>query len=1303
MRPSAGEIIQKRRQARGLSLAALAAEVGVTKSYISRLESGARRASESQLRRVASCLGLPPDLILLAAGVLPPDVAAQVKANTNEVAASIRQTLEQPATSFPTRLSPSMAESLDGKLRSASEPTRGKAFEGDVRVGKNSTAYRAHSYHTKVPPEAIAKLVNHYTRLGDLVLDPFCGSGMTGVAALGTGRVALLSDLSPAAVHIARNYTTPCSPSALRKALERITASCQPTMAWLYGTTTGQVEYTVWSDVFGCPECGAEMVYWEVARDLSGGIRDDIHCEKCGGAFQKRDLSWTGERPVETNASGLPSARGRSVHPPTREELDLISQSSSMPIPYWLPQVPFKQDREMWRAAHSAAGIDSVQGFYTQRNLHALGALRHAILEEQDPRVRDALLFAFTAMVNRASKRYQWNAKRPTNVMTGTLYVSSLRYEWNVWSLFQRKARDVLRYFEFLGTPSTRCETVLTSATTLGHIPDGVVDFVFMDPPFGSNIFYADSSLLWDAWLGSLTDPVQEIVVNRHRNPGAGGKTLTDYQRLMAGAFSEVGRVLRPGAFATLAFNNTDDAVWVAIQDAIAAAGFEVASAVELDKVHPSIKGVKGRQAKEDVASLDSLISLRRARRNGNPTPPAHPEHIRRIARAYLQEIAPNTATTDALFSRVIRSLLSSNGSLAGVTMNAVREACAGLSNDQGAWALPTESRHHPLIADVGSPFGCVVRDYLVSPGDTLTAADIARKPKRVLPLLSPMVSGSRNTDLYNAHSYHTKVPPEAIEPFIEHFTRPGDVVLDPFAGSGMTGVAAAMAGRRAILSDLAVASAHLSFNHTQPCDPHALLHHFQLLNDRVSAEFGRIYETVGPDGSAGYIHYTLWSRDAICPRCTRAFSLWDVIDRQTGRMGSRITCPGCGADLAKHSLRYTGNRQVLISLSTADGHRLERPPLPSDIAHAESFRREDIPHWFPAVPVDSTREMYLRSALHLQGISCLADFYTPRNLRALSLLWHEIQTISNTRVRHALQFAFTNTAWHGTRMRRFNARGGQRPLTGTLYVPQISSEANVLEVMRNKVKQLVKFYRTYRPLEGPLPALSICDAGFLVGLPDKSVDYVFTDPPFGSNIFYADCNLIWESWLGGLTNVAAEAVVNRSLVPERGGKTVGDYERLMTSALAEVYRVLKADAWATLVFHNTDPEVWRALQSASDAAGFSIERAAGLGRQQQSHKGYKGRDGAEAVAHFDVILSLKKRKLGRRKVRAGLRSDSVAAIIREVLEDLPEDMRTAQHVHSAVLRRVAEMGADLGAVTFGAVRDACSERLRQATTRNGA
>ena len=110
---------------------------------------------------------------------------------------------------------------------------------------------------------------------------------------------------------------------------------------------------------------------------------------------------------------------------------------------------------------------------------------------------------------------------------------------------------------------------------------------------------------------------------------------------------------------------------------------------------------------------------------------------------------------------------------------------------------------------------------------------------------------------------------------------------------------------------------------------------------------------------------------------------------------------------------------------------------------------------------------MYIRSALHLQGVSEVADFWTARNLRALARLWAEISEWPHERERQALAFAFTNTAWHATRMRRYNARGGQRPLTGTLYIPQLSIEVNPAPVFAHKIRQLQRFYAE-APRSGP-------------------------------------------------------------------------------------------------------------------------------------------------------------------------------------------------------------------------------------------
>jgi 16S rRNA G966 N2-methylase RsmD len=126
--------------------------------------------------------------------------------------------------------------------------------------------------------------------------------------------------------------------------------------------------------------------------------------------------------------------------------------------------------------------------------------------------------------------------------MTGTLYISSLRYEWNVWSLFRRKAADVLRYYRAFPNSTATADVFRRSATDLDCLTDRSVDMVFMDPPFGSNIFYADSSLLWEAWLGELTDQAAEIVVNKHRRPAAGGKRVGDYGELMRRDLACIGR-----------------------------------------------------------------------------------------------------------------------------------------------------------------------------------------------------------------------------------------------------------------------------------------------------------------------------------------------------------------------------------------------------------------------------------------------------------------------------------------------------------------------------------------------------------------------------------------------------------------------------------------------------------------------------------------------------------------------------------------------------------------------------------------
>ncbi|MDJ0628570.1 MAG: DNA methyltransferase [Rhodobacter sp.] len=666
---SAGAHIQQRRKAVGLSQAALAERIGVDKSYLSLVENNRRTPTEEQVVKMCSILGLPSELLLLEAGRFPKDVKGVVESDAPAVTAALRERAEHRAIAYPTQ--PETRVRRRG--RSAAAPAARTDPTADIpaviEVSKASTIYRAHSYHTKVPPAAIAPFIEALTEPGDLVSDPFCGSGMTGVAALGLGRNALLSDLSPAAVHIARNYTAPCDPEEFRRVLARVEKEVSTTMRWLYvpvGSEDEQIEYTVWSDIFACAECAREIAYWDAVQN--GDIKAPI-CPACGAQFEKGNLAWIGERPVRTHVS----AKGRrmSAHQTNPQEISLIEEIERTSIPYWTPSLAFGRDREMWRLAHGVMGIADAAGFYSTRNLHALAALRHAIVQVASGRVREALLFAFTACVNRASKRYQWNAKRPTNVMTGTMYVSSLRYEWNVLSLFRRKARDVLRFYEARKESGATAQVFQSSATDLGCIPDGAVDMVFMDPPFGSNIFYADSSLLWDAWLGAETDQTNEIVVNRKRSRVAGGKDLELYGDLMAEALAESARVLRRGGRGVLAFSNTNDQVWTELQDALSDAGLETRSVHILDKGQPSIKGVKGQLGKERVTRLDLTLTLAHRERAARPRKP--------VSQAFLdnsveQALASGASAADHVYTAVLRDALQADLSASGITIKSVEE-----------------------------------------------------------------------------------------------------------------------------------------------------------------------------------------------------------------------------------------------------------------------------------------------------------------------------------------------------------------------------------------------------------------------------------------------------------------------------------------------------------------------------------------------------------------------------------------------------------------------------------------------------
>lgn len=571
----------------------------------------------------------------------------------------------------------------------------------EITGHKGSIFYRAHSYHTKVPPEGIARLIEHYTEPGDTVLDSFCGSGMTGVAARMTGRHAVLSDLSPAAVHIARGYTATLGAHEMQYRSRTLMEGLAGLEEELYGTACptcghpGRVEYTVWSDVYRCPACRRDLVFWDAALDHgTGRIARELAC-RCGGAWPKRALTWLRSEPVLESVSCQQC--GRVEREVGGTALDRILSFDRSAICSWYPTTPFERWREMWRGQHGDQRIETAADFFTPRNLRALADTWSLISTEPDERVRQGLRFAFTAVVNRASRRYQWNPKRPTNVLSSTMYIASLSYEFNVFSLLRRKIRSMIDLYRAMQAFPGSATVYQAPAQALQHVPDGSVDYVFTDPPFGSNIFYADSSFLWEAWLGQATDTELEAVVHQSQRTQHGGKSLQDYEKLMADAFAEIARVLRPNCWASVMFHNSSDEVWSALQRAIESAGFEVAAAVAFDKSQPSFKGLKGRLAGERVPSFDLVLHMQRrpqAKHAKSPEPQSIGSRIRSRLVTHVREAPPSRRTTPYLHSLVMRMLIEEGLPIAGYSYRAVEDLCSGLFElKDGHWSVRDSER----------------------------------------------------------------------------------------------------------------------------------------------------------------------------------------------------------------------------------------------------------------------------------------------------------------------------------------------------------------------------------------------------------------------------------------------------------------------------------------------------------------------------------------------------------------------------------------------------------------------------------
>ena len=419
-------------------------------------------------------------------------------------------------------------------------------------------------------------------------------------------RKAVLNDLSPAATFIAYNYNTPVDVAAFEKEAKRILKEVEEECGWMYetlhtdGKTKGKINYTVWSDVFVCPDCAGEVVFWEAAVDQEAGkVRDEFPCPCCRALLTKRRMerAWTvnydsalGETmrqakqvPVLINYS---VGQKRHEKTPDREDQALIEKIDGMEIPYWLPTDRMMEGKEARR--NDPIGITHVHHFYTKRNLFMLSALRFKAIQSKFRKNLHFLINSYDMTHSTAMSRiiFKKSWKKPvlTSYQSGTLYIPSLSVEKNIIDGIQKQKFGII--VDSISKVTIN-QLITTNSTTDNLLPDNIVNYIFLDPPFGSNIMYSELNYISESWQNLKTDIKHEAIENSVQ-----GKGTNEYRQLMTACLKESYRFLKPGHWITVEFSNTKASVWNSIQTALSDAGFIVANVSALDKKQGSFKAV---------------------------------------------------------------------------------------------------------------------------------------------------------------------------------------------------------------------------------------------------------------------------------------------------------------------------------------------------------------------------------------------------------------------------------------------------------------------------------------------------------------------------------------------------------------------------------------------------------------------------------------------------------------------------------------------------------------------------------------
>jgi 16S rRNA G966 N2-methylase RsmD len=472
---------------------------------------------------------------------------------------------------------------------------------------------------------------------------------------------------------------------------------------------------------------------------------------------------------------------------------------------------------------------------------------------------------------------------------------------------------------------------------------------------------------------------------------------------------------------------------------------------------------------------------------------------------------------------------------------------------------------------------------------------------------------------MYLMHKYWARKPHNVVAKYIKAYSKPNEIVLDPFSGSGVTAIESLKLNRKAIAIDVDPLATFITRCTLLPVDLREYTKVFKKIEKKTKEKINNLYLTK-------------------CAKCKKEVIAEAII---------------WGNDTPKE-IRYSCN---------CENGTQWKDVTKEDYNLVKEIEKTEIPYWYPK------NELIWNTRVNVHKGTKVSDLFTKRNLLALSNIYNEIEAIKDKTIKELMRFTFSSALPQASKMvfviRQRGRRSGKTAeekkevgswATRGYWVPPEYFEINAWNCFEERFKKvirgkeesnrLIKDFKEgseFSDLYNKANILFLTQSSLdLSNIPTDSVDYIFTDPPYGDSVPYLELDYMWNSWLKFPVNFDDEIIISDSPIRNKNFEI---YDKMLKVAFREILRVLKSGKYLTVTFHNRDIKVWKSIINAVTYGGFDLEK---ITYQPPARPSAKGLLHPYASAVGDYYIRFRKPKSVKPKSEKEISEDRYKKIVLE-------------------------------------------------------